>query len=96
MEVLKDIGEALSYLKEGELLTSNGHDRFVLKNGKIFHYENGTRFVLNPNDFIELYKKSRFFLYEEAVDEMLAKTSTGITGWLRFTSEARSLMKAIF
>lgn len=68
VELLRDISEAVSYLQEGEIVTSNGHDRFVMKNERIWHYENGTRFVLDLKDFVDLYKKSRFYLYEEAVE----------------------------
>ena len=68
MEQLRNVNEALSYLKDGEIVTSNGIDRFILKNERIYRYEDGTRFSLSEKDFLELYGKNRFFLYEESVE----------------------------
>ena len=68
MEKLKDINEALSYLREGELVTGNGKDIFVFKNDRIYRYDEGTRYSLNVNDFLELYSKNTFYLYEESVE----------------------------
>ena len=67
MQRLKDIAEVLVYLKEGEILTENGTNRFVLRNGRISCYENGTRFSLELEEFKELYQKNSFYLYEETV-----------------------------
>ncbi len=68
MELLRDINEAVSYLEQGDVLTANGKDIFVIKGDKVFHYEEGSRFSLNLKDFVELYKKNRFYLYEESVE----------------------------
>ena len=68
MEDLRDIYEALSYLKEGAVLTCNGKDQFVLKGEKVYRYEEGSRFSLSVEDFTDLYKKNRFALYEESVE----------------------------
>ncbi|MBQ3295021.1 MAG: hypothetical protein IJH00_00835 [Erysipelotrichaceae bacterium] len=65
---LHDIAEAVSYLNEGDVITSNGKDQFVLKNEKICVYNEGTRFFLEPEDFVQLYKKSTFYLYEESAE----------------------------
>ncbi len=68
MELLKDMNEVLSYLREGEVVTCNGKDLFVLKGEKVWRYAEGTRFPLSLKDFIELYMKNRFYLYEESVE----------------------------
>lgn len=68
MQKLHDINETVSYLKEGELLTSNGKDQFVMKNKKIYRYSGGSHFGLDLNDFISLYRNSDFYLYEEAFE----------------------------
>ena len=68
MEKLKDINEALSYLREGELVTGNSKDIFVFKNDRIYRYDEGTRYSLNVSDFLELYSKNTFYLYEESVE----------------------------
>ncbi len=67
MQKLRDINEAMAYLKEGEILTENGTNRFVLREERISCYENGTRFSLDPDEFRELYQKNSFYLYEETV-----------------------------
>lgn len=71
MQKVRDIKEALSYLNEGEILTSNGKDQFILKNKMIYRYDGGTHFGLTQSDFLELYKTVIFYLYEEPfiVDE---------------------------
>ncbi len=68
MELLRDMNEVLSCLQEGEVITSNGKDLFVLKGEKVWTYREGTRFSLSLKDFAELYKKNRFYLYEESVE----------------------------
>ncbi|MBQ6335573.1 MAG: hypothetical protein IJI46_10940 [Erysipelotrichaceae bacterium] len=68
MEALRNINEALTYLKQGEIITSSGKDRFVLKNEKVCRYDEGTRFILNIEDFISLYGQNRFYLLEETAE----------------------------
>ena len=53
MQKLENISEAISYLKEGEILTENGRNRFVMKDERIFCYDNGTKFSLNLKEFKE-------------------------------------------
>ena len=67
-ELAANMNEVLSYLKEGEILTSSGKDRFVMKGDRIFCYIGGTRFSMGIEDFAELYMKNRFYLYEESVE----------------------------
>ena len=68
MELLKDINEALNCLYDGNILTMNGKDFYVLKGEKVFCYNEGTRFSLDLKDFIDLYNKSRFYLFEESAE----------------------------
>lgn len=67
MEKLENINEAIEYLKQGDIVSSNGKDQFVIKNKKVFRYDNGTSFSLSLNDFYELYKNNNFYLYEDSV-----------------------------
>lgn len=67
MVKLSDINEAISYLKEGEIITTNGKDQFVVKNSKIYRYQDGTSFFLELKDFKDLYKNTNFYLYEDLV-----------------------------
>lgn len=68
MQKLKDINETLSYLNDGDIVSSNGKDLFVMKNQKITRYFDNNRFVLELNDFVSLYKNISFYLYEESID----------------------------
>ena len=68
MQKLSDINEALSYLREGDIVTGNGKDLFVMKNDRIYRYSDGSRFGLSIKDFVELYNKNTFYLYEESVE----------------------------
>jgi len=71
MEKLQDINEALEYLKQGDIVSTNGKDQLILRNKKIYRYENGTSFPMVQNDFLSLYKNSSFYLYEDSnyIDE---------------------------
>lgn len=67
MQKLKDINEAIRYLKEGEIVTSNGKDQFMIKNKKIHRYSEGSHYGLKLKDFIALYCHTDFYVYEEEV-----------------------------
>ena len=71
MQKLRDINETIAYLNDGDIVTSNGKDQFVLKEKKIYRYNSGTKYSLELKDFIELYRNTSFYLYEEAftIDE---------------------------
>ena len=62
------MNEVLTCLREGEILTSSGKEHFVMKGDKVLCYKDGTRFSMSTEDFVELYTKNRFFLYEESVE----------------------------
>ena len=68
MQKLNDIKEAVSYLGEGEIITCNGKDQFIMKNKRVYRYYDGSNYGLDINDFIDLYRNSSFYLYEEAVE----------------------------
>lgn len=59
------INEAIKILKEGAILTTNNNNHFIYKNEKFYHYFNGSLIKLDLNNFIEIYKKEVFYLYEE-------------------------------
>lgn len=68
MQKLNDINEALSYLREGDIITSTGKDQFVLKNDKVYTYNQGNHYGLEVKDFIDLYRKTVFYLYEDSIE----------------------------
>lgn len=68
MQKLDDIKEVVSYLKQGDIVTLNGKDQFVLKGNKINHYKDGSHYGLDLKDFADLYKSNTFYLYEEPVE----------------------------
>ena len=67
MEKLKDIREALAFLNDGDIITSDGKDQFLLREKKVYRYADGSRYVLSIGDFKELYEKTVFYLYEDSV-----------------------------
>ncbi|MBQ1566318.1 MAG: hypothetical protein IIZ80_00335 [Erysipelotrichaceae bacterium] len=68
MQKLNDITEAIGYLREGDIITGNGKDLFILKNDKVYRYNEGTHYGMSIKDFMELYNKNTFYLYEESVE----------------------------
>lgn len=68
MQKIKDINEAISYLKQGDILTENGKNNFVFKNNRIYNYDEGTRYSLELEDFVKLFNKNTFYLYEESAE----------------------------
>lgn len=73
MEKIKDINEALEYLKQGDIITCQGNDLFILKANKVACFVDGSNYSLNIPDFIDLYKNNTFYLYEESVEIDLDK-----------------------
>lgn len=68
MRRMNDIAEAVLYLKGGEILTGNGKDHFIIKDERVYRYDSGTRYSLELDEFMELYKNSSFYLYEETAE----------------------------
>lgn len=71
MQRLKDINEAVSYLNEGDIVTSDGKNQFIMNNKKVYNYSDGNHYGLDLKDFVELYRNTNFYLYEEpfTIDE---------------------------
>ncbi len=68
MQKLKDVNEAIGYLREGDVITMSGKDLFFFKEEKVHCYSKGNHFNLDIKDFLELYNKNTFYLYEESVE----------------------------
>ena len=64
---VNNIKEAVAYLREKEILTSNGKDQFILLDNKVYRYYDGNQFALPLKEFSELYKDTSFYLYEDVV-----------------------------
>ena len=71
MERIQNHKEVLKHLRDGELITSNGKDQFILKKERVFCYREGTRFSLDLDAFSELYGNTVFYIYEDSamIDE---------------------------
>lgn len=65
MEKIDSFTFVLDYLKEGTVLTTLNHDLFVYKKDRVHRYFNGSSFSLSLDEFIELYKKEVFYIYED-------------------------------
>lgn len=70
MERLRDINEALLYLKDKEVLTNDGKTLFVYKRSRVFVYSDGSSYSLEPDEFRELFSKTVFYLYEDNSSEI--------------------------
>ena len=70
MEKLNNLNEALEYLKSNAILTSDGNDQFVYHKGKISRYFCGSSFTLSVADFMMLYDKTDFYLYQNNTNEI--------------------------
>ena len=73
------INEAISYLKEGEILLSidNNSSLFKYKNNKVLIVNKNYKSYITLNEFLELYKDVKFIIYNpkdnELVDEFKDK-----------------------
>ena len=68
MQRLNNINDTLEYLRQGDIVTSNGKDMFILKEDKVYRYDEGTHYGMSIKDFVDLYSKNTFYLYEESVE----------------------------
>ena len=68
MQGIKDSYELVESLKQGDILTSSGKDLILMKGDFIHVYNQGTHYKLSVSDFVELYGKSSFYLYEEKIE----------------------------
>lgn len=65
MEKIDSFTFVIDYLKEGQVLTTVKHDLFVYKKERVYRYFNGSSYSLTLDEFIELYKKETFYVYED-------------------------------
>lgn len=65
MEKINGINEAIFRLKDKEILTTNLKDFFVYKNKRVYRYFNGSAFSITLEDFLDLYKNTDFYIYED-------------------------------
>lgn len=65
MKRCENFKEALRYLKEGEMLTSNGQDQFFLHASAVEYRNSGSFFRLKWEDFCDLYQNTAFWLYDD-------------------------------
>lgn len=72
MEKLETFDEVKYALKCGEVITSNGLDKFYLKGKLVTRKFNGSSYRMNTKDFIDLYKDTVFYklpIPQDVVDE---------------------------
>ena len=68
MQKLEEMDEIIFALKQGDMLTCDGKDRFVYKKQRVYCYNQGTRFGMDLDEFKELYRKQVFYVYEEQIE----------------------------
>ena len=60
-----NIEEAINYMKDKEIVTTNNSDTFSFVNDKILYKFNGSSISLSINDFKKLFKESEFSLFKD-------------------------------
>lgn len=76
MDSFFSISEAVKYMKDNLIVTTNNQDSFSLSNDKINYRFNGSSISLTLDDFNKLFKDSKFFLVENTdfiIDELKDK-----------------------
>lgn len=76
MENTFNINEAIKYMKDNAIITSNGNDSFSMIDDFICYRFNGSSISLSVDDFIKLFKDTTFSLIENdsfTVDELKDK-----------------------
>ena len=68
MQKIENVIDALAYLNDGEILTTNNIDQFILKDKNIHRYSEGNHFIINVNDYLSLYKNTPFYIYEDGAE----------------------------
>ena len=63
-------GELLDFLKDGVVLCTKSNNRFVYKKDRVWCYFEGNAFPLSEEDFLELYKKEKFYVFEDSTNEI--------------------------
>lgn len=70
MEKVKDFNEALFYLKEGAVLTSDGINMIIMRHQRYYVCSKGSSYTLNETDFFELFKDCNLYCYEDTGAEI--------------------------
>lgn len=65
MEKLESFDVVIDSLKQGNILTTNGNDRFFMKNNLINHLSKGSSFRLKMDDFKSIHYKDTFYVFED-------------------------------
>ena len=68
LELIEDINKALSYIENKKVLVSiidNNKTYFMKKNNKLFVLNGNSSFFLNIEQFLDLYKNVKFYVYED-------------------------------
>lgn len=76
MDTYFSINEAIKYMKDNLIVTTNNQDNFSLSNDKINYRFNGSSSTLSLDDFNKLFKDSKFRLIDNdefIVDELKDK-----------------------
>ena len=71
MKEILEISEALQLLKDKIILKDFNSNRFIYKKKRIYVYSSNSSYNLSVNDFLELFKDSKFIIEdfdEDTVD----------------------------
>lgn len=76
MDTILNVNEAINYMNDKAVLTTNNEDYFTIVDGKVHYKFNGSSISISINDFIKLFKESKFYLVEDnsfAIDDLKDK-----------------------
>ena len=65
MEKLESIEQAVTYMKEGAILTTNKFDEFLWDGGKIRRRFDGSSVVMRLPDFLDLFNNVTFYVLKD-------------------------------
>lgn len=68
MDKIDNFNEVKLYLKQKEIITSNGSDSFYYRDDYVIHKFNGNTVKIKFADFIDLYKDKEFYLKPDEQD----------------------------
>lgn len=65
LEVIEDVYIVIKLLKEKKILFLTNKTFFIMKNNKIRVFNTNVSYALKIDEFIDLYKNQKFYVYEE-------------------------------
>lgn len=65
MEKIESFKEVLEHLSQGEIARLANGNYFYVRKDNIVSYYRGNRIVMKIEDFVDLYQKNDFYLYED-------------------------------